>query len=404
MGRYFPEYVLPAEIALSVVCQLAIKDITNPFGLVLVDVPSSGKTITLNFLRGLKELVYVTDDFSPASFVSNAANRKKEELDEIDLLPKIKDKVLLVRDLTPIFGKRDDDLLKMLGILTRVFDGEGLLINTGLHGQRGYEGKYRFMFLAGCTPFQHRVWKIMGNFGSRLFFLNLNTPDKDHIQLANQLRAKLSPKRKERKCREATCSLIDEVFEGIRAVSWDKEQDQQNHLEEIAIMAKLVAGLRGTINVWQEEGRDGFNYTAPQIEKPDRINQLFYNLARGHAVLCSRTKLEDEDIAVVLRVALSSAPMERVKFFKLLISNNGVLEVEDVVNELGFSYKTALRLVKVFEHLGIVQDSLITKGYHVDEDTPRKAGRSVELLPCFSWFVGKRFKELKTLFSGTGSN
>jgi len=111
--KHFPDYVLGAEIGLSVISQLYIEDIKNPFALVYLDVPSSGKTIILNFFSELEE-VYTTDDFSPKSFVSHAANKSKEQLLEIDLLPRLKNKVLLVRDLAPIFGKRDDGLaLKM---------------------------------------------------------------------------------------------------------------------------------------------------------------------------------------------------------------------------------------------------------------------------------------------------
>ena len=176
ISKHFPEFVLPAEIALSVLCQLLIEDISNPFGLVFIGMPSSGKTITLNFFSELTDLVYTTDNFSPASFVSHASNVKREQLEKIDLLPRIKDKVLIVRDLAPILGKRDDDLLTCMGYLTRVFDGEGLQIDSGLHGQRGYTGDYLFMFLAASTPIAPRVWKVMGNFGSRLFFFYVNSP------------------------------------------------------------------------------------------------------------------------------------------------------------------------------------------------------------------------------------
>src|SRR3989338_8185778 len=76
----FPELLFPAEVSLSVVAQILIKDITNPFALVLVDVPSAGKTITINFFSEIDVLTYATDKFTPASFVSNATNVKREDL------------------------------------------------------------------------------------------------------------------------------------------------------------------------------------------------------------------------------------------------------------------------------------------------------------------------------------
>src|SRR5580704_13245946 len=78
----FPALVKPAEICASVVAQLLLNDVTNPFALALVDVPSSGKTITLNFFD-VPELIYSTDDFTPASFVSQASNVQRDELGKI---------------------------------------------------------------------------------------------------------------------------------------------------------------------------------------------------------------------------------------------------------------------------------------------------------------------------------
>ena len=169
----FPTFVRPAEVCLSVVAQLLINDVSNPFALALVDVPSSGKTITLNFFSGIDELIYTTDNFTPAAFVSNASNVSRADLNKIDLLPRIQYKTMVVRELGAIFGAKDDDLIKSFGILTRALDGEGLETDSGTHGKRGYKGDYLFMFLGGTTPIPPRVFKVMGNIGSRLFFLSL---------------------------------------------------------------------------------------------------------------------------------------------------------------------------------------------------------------------------------------
>jgi hypothetical protein len=255
------------------------------------------------------------------------------------------------------------------------------------------------MFLAGCTPFQPRVWKIMGNFGSRLFFLNMSSPDKDCATLAEQLRSKYSPKRKEKICREATNQLFERIFKGVKAIKWSRKEDNESLLREIAIIAKLVASLRGTINVWQDGG-DGeeYNFTASQIEKPDRINQALYNLARGHAVACERSHITDEDIAIVLRVALSSGPIDRTKLFNLLISHEGVLTSQTIMDELGFSRKTALRLMAMFCLLKITEE---------DESLAIKTVRSekvVKITKEFSWFVGERLNNLTSLLRHTKSN
>jgi hypothetical protein len=203
IAKNFPSLARAAEICLSVEAQLLLNDVVNPFALALVDVPSSGKTITLNFFSAPKELAYTTDNFTAASFVSHANNVRRDELANVDLLPRIRFKTLVVRELNSILGAKEDDLVKSLGILTRVLDGEGLETDSGVHGRRGYTGDYTFMLLAGTTPIQPRVFKVMGNFGSRLFFLSLRTPDNDKNVLIAQNRGR-DRKKKEIECRQTT--------------------------------------------------------------------------------------------------------------------------------------------------------------------------------------------------------
>ena len=106
------------------------------------------------------------------------------------MLPRIRYKTLIVRDLAPIFGAKEDALLEMVGRLTRALDGEGLETDTGVHGQRGYKGDYLFMMLAGSTPLSPRVYKVLGTLGSRLFFLQLHSETKSHGELIAQNRGK----------------------------------------------------------------------------------------------------------------------------------------------------------------------------------------------------------------------
>jgi hypothetical protein len=47
------------------------------------------------------------------------------QLKKIDLLPKIRNKLFLTPELSPMFSVKDDDLNEILGILTRVADGQG---------------------------------------------------------------------------------------------------------------------------------------------------------------------------------------------------------------------------------------------------------------------------------------
>jgi len=392
IGDHFPELLFPSEAGLSVIAQLLIEDITNPFALVYVDVPSSGKTITLNFFSTTKELIYTTDNFTPASFVSHSANRKKSELEKNDMLPQIKYRTMIIRDLAPIFAKRDEDVQAMLGVMIRVLDGEGLETNSGLYGKRGYVGDYLFMLLSASTPIRPRIWKVMGNLGSRLFFLNIEGAEKDETTLANQL--KDSCRDKEILCREATEEFIKTLWSKYpQGVLWNKNEENPRLMQTIARMAKILAKLRSSINVWEESfGQKKYNHTQPITEMPDRLNQLLYNLARGHAVVCGRKNIEREDLKTALRIALDSAPPNRSKIFKYLINNEGRIATNEVMTILKCSRPSALKYMQEMAILEIVE----TDG-NMEDETESYGGRPEQIITLkdkYAWFISEECKDL----------
>ncbi len=389
----FPDLLFPSEVGLSIIAQILIKEITNPFALVLVDVPSAGKTITINFFSEINDLTYASDKFTPASFVSNASNIKKEKLPEIDLLPRLKYKMFLIRDLSTIFSKRDDDLNECLGLLTRVLDGEGLNTDSGIHGQRQYVGEYLFMILAGSTPIPPRVWKMMGNLGSRLFFLNINSKEKSEAELAEQLTTFVY-KEKEKICRLATKNFLYTLWSKYpNGVEWNRSADRQEDKLIIARCAQLLAKLRGVINVWKDRSQDGevYDHTYPVIEKPDRINQLFYNLCRGHALVCERSQINQEDLQLIVELAVDSAPTIRAKLFRKVLENDGHMKTEAVMTALNCSRPTAHKEMEALKILGICYITQESDGMVGEPE------KTVCLSDDFNWFLTEECRNIRGL-------
>jgi predicted transcriptional regulator len=382
----FPAFARAAEICASVVAQLLLNDVANPFALALVDVPSSGKTITLNFFD-VPELAYTTDNFTPASFVSHASNVKREELANVDMLPRIRYRTLIVRDLAPIFGVKEDELLKTMGILTRALDGEGLETDSGVHGKRGYKGDWLFMLLAGTTPIPPRVFKVMGTLGSRLFFLALHSQTKSHDELIAQNRG-MARREKERACREATDLILRTLWAVYPSgVEWNKNGDTEDCLRVIARCAELLAALRGAIQMWQSEHDGSVCHNVPVIEQPDRINCLLYNLARGHALLCGRTQLATADLAPILEVTFDSAPTIRSKVFRGLLEQGGAMKTSHVEKLLRCSKPTALKEMEALAVLGVADKTEADPDYGRPEHELRLAKK-------FEWFATDARKAL----------
>jgi hypothetical protein len=91
------------EFGLSVKTILNIRGCTLPFAGIILGPPSSLKTLVIELLKKQKRAnPFHTHSFSPKSFVSHSTAVKREELEFVDLLLKIKNKLFL----TPPYPSR----------------------------------------------------------------------------------------------------------------------------------------------------------------------------------------------------------------------------------------------------------------------------------------------------------
>lgn len=100
------------EFSLSVLRILNIHKCTLPFIGLLLGRPGSGKTANLRLLRKWY-CTYSSDNFTPKAFQSHStAVSSEEELEEIDMLPKLKNRLFLTPELAPTFsGKEEDNIM-----------------------------------------------------------------------------------------------------------------------------------------------------------------------------------------------------------------------------------------------------------------------------------------------------
>jgi len=123
----------------------------------------------------------------------------------------------------------------------------------------------------------------------------------------------------------------------------------------------------------------------PIEEDPERAARQMCNIARGHAVLFGRRYITKDDIGVVLDVALSSASRERVMLFELLLKS-GKLSTSKIMNGLGTTNDTALKKMKEFELLGLVEKTKIPG--------TTKPELAIYLKKDYHWFLSEEFKSL----------
>ena len=383
----FPHLWPYAEACASTIAVLLIED-AQPLALVLQGVPGSGKTTTLDFFRGFP-LSHATDKFTPKAFVSHVAQKSEKELRRIDLLPRIKDKVLITPDLSTLFGAKSEELKEIFSLLTRVLDGRGLTIDSGVYGTRGYEGDYMFTWIGATTPIPHGVWDLFGNLGARMYFMHVTKKTKTMEKYVCEVKEK-TYRRKVEECNKATLRFLKGIWRRGK-IEWNLAEDLDSVVKRIVQLAILVTKLRGKINVVVKEDYTGEKtfYTEPIIEEPERCIQALYALARGHALIKGRTQITIDDLPVVIDVALSSAPWDRIIAFAYLLNKEKVT-TKELMKDLKCSRTKAIRTMKTLELLELVdveEENIPTVG-------GEQAGYVMRLKKEFDWFTTEEFKKL----------
>lgn len=338
----FPFLILHFAAALAVVCVLGLRKPWRPLTLVFEGLPGPGKSLTLTCVLGasseeVKERLYRSDKFSPASFVSQNASIGKSKLKRVDLLPRIKDRVLITPELAPTFRGKRDQVEERFSILARVLDGRGLTTDSGTHGRRGYEGNYVFTWLGATTPLSPTAFEAMASVGNRLFFFDTAPPRPGLKELA-KLAMQGGSAANEEACARAVEDLLEHYF--TTHLMDDDDDDGPGLLSRptlelreasvIASAAWMIARLRA-----REPGAEEYEY---------RLVENLTLLAQGRAAAEGFSKVLSEHLAVIRHVAISSArPELRPLIAGLLLDSQGTLDVGEVEELSDCSRATALK-------------------------------------------------------------
>jgi hypothetical protein len=397
MDGNLPQLRLQMELELSVKSILNIKNCTLPLALIVLGAPSSLKTQGIELFRKWP-CTYYTDNFSAKSFVSHNTSVTREQLKEIDLLPKIVNKMFLTPELAPTFASKDDDLIQILGIITRVLDGQGYFSNSGAQGGRGYKGQMMFVWIGAAVDIPRKVHKYLSTLGPKLYFLRLpkevyNNPEEEYFKQVKGV----DFGRKVGAINDAffdylkwfeLCPFAEvEKISGLPKIAWNPDKDNEESIRYIIRLGRLLARLRGSVPTWDTSHSQGseYAYGIATIEEPSRAITQLMNLARGHALSQGRNYITKEDVTVVIKVVLSTASIERVAVFDLLLAHGGKLQTSIIKDSLNVSSPTANRTMAEFRAIGLV-DTEDVGSSHVNEMT---------LKPEFDWFLTPEFQNLR---------
>jgi hypothetical protein len=444
-----PDLWVGLEFELSCLRILNIHGCTLPIIAIILGRAAGGKTQVISLLRQWP-YAYYTDTHSAKSWITHTTSVKDpEDLEKIDMLPRVKNKIFCTPEWAPIFTLREDDLKAALGIITRIADGQGLASNSGVYGRRAYEGIHMFAWIGAAVDVPYIVYKVLGTLGQKLYFFRLPfddiTTDNVNEKLGSDFNTKFDSIQAalfdylkwfeigpdlvhDDRDGESDDSLFDqekdlrfkpgvpcnqfkfhddddvvrkevmkkkkqEVESGknsgarLLKMKWDRDKDNSKGRQCISELAVLLSHLRCDVQTWREGSDIGYAPSLP--EHPQRAAEILFNLAKGHALLYGRNFVTMEDIPIVVKTVLSTAQIDRVKIFSLLLANKGrSLSTSRITLSLNISPQTARRKMTEFKAIGLVDE----------EDSCSNHELSIRLKPEFDWFLSEEFNQIREDF------
>jgi hypothetical protein len=374
VGAHFPEALDPLKAALAVISVGCLVDNTQPTTLILVARSGAGKSLALNFLMPegegdeLAKYIYRSDKLTSASFVSHRADLTPEQLKDVDLLPRIRGKTMVSKELAPLFAGKRDELHERFAMLASVLDGTGFISDSGAHGRRGYAEPTNFQWLGATTPLSPEVLEIMASVGPRILFYDADRPRKgvdelvEHAKRAGMAESMAA-------CRVEVRGFLLEFHRRYepRCVESSIVAFGDSRLRLVARWAVVLTHLRARAARGGEAGIE-------PIEHPERVLGMLKNFAIGSALVHGRAAVDDYDLAQVGHIALSSGVAGRGRVLRALLANSGTATTPQVEKLADMSTPTALEHMKGLAAVGLAR---FTEGRST---TPTR----IELLSSFA--------------------
>ena len=344
MKKYFPDRELELDILIAVCASFFIKDITQPIALFLLGNPSSGKSTLLEIIKELPVILW-RDNLTPAALLSASPNIEPED----QLLNQLNGKVLTIPELAPLVNNKDAKTI--MPDFVRLLDGNSMVRHTGL-GVLGTTESQKFNMIGAIVRISPKLWELFGNMGPRLVFLRLPDREQSLDDTVNRL-TQLASERSYTEKLEVARKIVLAFYENIAkfypdGISWNKEKDDKETLDQIAKLAVFVTKMRAVI---PKENRQYVGN--PLVEDPTRIYMTLLGIVRCMAFVRGRTYVSAEELPVAYRIAIDSVPEERSRVLLSLIDNDRTITSKEYAAITGVSRGTVYNRFEEMVRLGM---------------------------------------------------
>ena len=346
IAKYFPDRILELDILVAICASFFIRDISQPMALFLLGNPSSGKSTLLEIIKELPVILW-RDNLTSAALLSASPNIAPED----QLLHQLEGKVLTIPEFAPLANNAQAK--QIMPDFTRLLDGNAFVRHTG-NGVIGTTEAQRFNMLGAMVRVSPKLWELFGNMGPRLVFLRLLDRKQSLDQTVNRL-TKLASDRSYTEKLEVARKIVLAFYENIAkfypdGISWDKDKDDKDILDQIAKLAVLVTKMRA---VMPKENRQYVGN--PLAEDPTRIYMTLLGICRCVAFTRGRTYVSAAELAVAYRIAIDSVPEDRSDVLLAVIDNDGTITSKQYGDSVGMSRGTVYNRFEAMVRLDICE-------------------------------------------------
>jgi hypothetical protein len=248
---------------------------------------------------------------------------------DIDLLPKLDGKLLIIKDFTSILSKKPEDQAAIFADLREAYDGYlEKSFGSGV-GIKGY--KASFGLIAGVTPAIDMYRTVHALLGERFLRVNVVGDEQGAVARSSELEGQ------EKAMREDMGHAVGGYLS--RAGEWidDDILFEDRFLQQLRALARITAALRSPV------ARDRYHHILypPQREFGTRLVKQLQKLAKALANWRERMIVSAEDYATVRRVALDCIPSGRSAVLATLLNSDGWLTTKQVGQQSNQPTETA---------------------------------------------------------------
>jgi hypothetical protein len=266
--------------------------------------------------------------------------------ENIDLAPSLRNRVVVIKDLTTLLSKREDIRAEVFADFRELTDGY-VRKEFGNGVKKEYRGIHSSILFA-CTNAIERYYSMYSNLGSRMMFMR---PYNDKVKARKQSiknRNKLTDIRRE--LHEAMMCFIHTLVDRLdREPETLYELDTETEiLDEIGECCDFLALARTTIH----HNYKGDIDELPESEFPTRIFNTVTKLAMVHAFIHERVPNE-KDKAFAFRIICDNVPTIRLQVMKHVLTDWKT--TPEIGQASGLSTESTKRVLDELTALGLCE-------------------------------------------------